>query len=106
MIQDVIENKLRDTFQPDHLQVINESYMHNVAPGSESHFKVIVVTQSFEGQRLLMRHRQINQALAEELKNHIHALAIHTYTPQEWEELQKQAPDSPMCLGGSNTDKK
>ncbi|MBD0784869.1 BolA/IbaG family iron-sulfur metabolism protein [Vibrio sp. Y2-5] len=100
MIQQVIETKLQDTFQPHHLQVVNESYMHNVAPGSESHFKVVIVTSSFEGQRLIMRHRQVNQTLSDELDNHIHALAIHTYTPQEWDELQKKAPDSPMCLGG------
>ncbi len=100
MIQEVIESKLRETFQPEFLNVDNESYMHNVAPGSESHFKVVIVTELFEEQRLIMRHRQVNQALADELRNHIHALAIHTYTPKEWEELQKQAPDSPMCLGG------
>jgi len=100
MIQETIEKKLNDTFHPEYLQVINESYMHNVAPGSESHFKVIIVTPIFEEQRLIMRHRQVNQALVEELSHHIHALAIHTYTPSEWEELQKQAPDSPMCLGG------
>ncbi len=100
MIQEVIESKLNETFEPDFLNVVNESYMHNVAPGSESHFKVVVVTERFEGQRLIMRHRQVNQALADELAHHIHALAIHTYTPGEWDELQKQAPDSPMCLGG------
>lgn len=100
MIQQVIETKLQDAFQPNYLQVVNESYMHNVAPGSESHFKVVIVTSSFEGQRLIMRHRQVNQTLSEELSNHIHALAIHTYTPQEWDELKKKAPDSPMCLGG------
>ena len=82
MIQQVIETKLQDTFQPNYLQVVNESYMHNVAPGSESHFKVVIVTSSFEGQRLIMRHRQVNQTLSEELSNHIHALAIHTYTPK------------------------
>ncbi len=100
MIQEVIESKLRETFQPEFLNVDNESYMHNVAPGSESHFKVVIVAEVFEEQRLIMRHRQVNQTLADELRNHIHALAIHTYTPKEWEELQKQAPDSPMCLGG------
>ncbi len=100
MIQEVIESKLRDNFQPEFLDVSNESYMHNVALESESHFKVVIVTNHFEGQRLLMRHRQVNQVLADELRNHIHALAIHTYTPQEWDDLQKQAPDSPMCLGG------
>lgn len=100
MIQEVIEEKLYDTFQPEFLNVVNESYMHNVAPGSESHFKVVIVTPLFAEQRLIMRHRQVNQALADELRDHIHALAIHTYTPEEWEELKKQAPDSPMCLGG------
>ncbi len=100
MIQEVIESKLRETFQPEFLNVDNESYMHNVAPGSESHFKVVIVTKLFEEQRLIVRHRQVNQVLADELRNHIHALAIHTYTPKEWEELQKQAPDSPLCLGG------
>lgn len=102
MIQEVIETKLHNAFQPEYLKVINESYMHNVAPGSESHFKVIVVSDSFAGQRLLARHRQVNQALMEELSNHIHALAIHTYTPQEWNEKENSAPDSPMCVGGSH----
>ncbi|GAK85289.1 cell division protein BolA [Vibrio ponticus] len=49
---------------------------------------------------MLPRHRLVNQALADELANHIHALAIHTYTPAEWSE-QQRAPHSPMCLGGT-----
>ncbi|EGR2794705.1 BolA family transcriptional regulator [Vibrio navarrensis] len=101
MIQEVIETKLHNTFEPDYLSVVNESYMHNVPPGSESHFKVIVVSNKFEGQRLLARHRQVNQALADELNNHIHALAIHTYTEKEWRLERGGAPDSPMCMGGS-----
>ncbi|ANS84615.1 Protein BolA like protein [Vibrio scophthalmi] len=99
MLQEVIQTKLHQQLSPKHLDVINESYMHNVAPGSESHFKVIVVSEQFEGLRLIARHRIINQTLADELANHIHALAIHTYTPSEWLDLQR-APDSPMCLGG------
>ncbi len=46
MLQEVIETKLHNAFQPDYLKVLNESYMHNVAPGSESHFKVIVVSET------------------------------------------------------------
>lgn len=102
MLQEVIETKLHNAFEPDYLKVINESYMHNVAPGSESHFKVIVVSEKFNGQRLLARHRQVNQVLMDELSNHIHALAIHTYTQQEWNEIENNAPDSPMCVGGSH----
>ncbi|EGA69986.1 cell division protein BolA [Vibrio sinaloensis DSM 21326] len=101
MLQEVIETKLHNTFEPEYLKVINESYMHNVAPGSESHFKVIVVSAAFEGLRLIGRHRLVNQALADELANHIHALSIHTYTATEWKAQNELAPDSPMCLGGS-----
>ena len=42
-IEAVIEQKLLSAFSPMHLDVINESHQHNVAPGSESHFKVIIV---------------------------------------------------------------
>ncbi|GAL06795.1 transcriptional regulator BolA [Photobacterium aphoticum] len=100
MIQQRIEEKLQQAFAPQHLAVINESYMHNVPEGSESHFKVVVVTPAFEGQRLLARHRAVNSALAHELANDIHALAIHTYTPQEWQAQQESAPASPNCKGG------
>ncbi|WP_027253861.1 transcriptional regulator BolA [Photobacterium halotolerans] len=100
MIQERIEQKLQAALSPTHLEVHNESYMHNVPEGAESHFKVIVVSNEFEGQRLIGRHRAINTVLADELANHIHALAIHTYTPEEWQ-AQQSAPASPACLGGS-----
>lgn len=104
MIQDVIEKKLTAEFQPDFLKVINESDMHNVPRGSESHFKVTVVSERFNGLRLIARHRLINQTLADELSNHIHALAIHTYTHDEWQKKNQEIPESPMCLGGSRKD--
>ncbi|CAH8186087.1 BolA family protein [Vibrio aestuarianus] len=100
MIQSIIEKKLHQAFNPDYLNVENESYMHNVPAGSESHFKVIIASELFEGARLIARHRQVNQVLAEELASHIHALSMHTYTPQEWKEQTSGAPDSPMCMGG------
>ncbi|HHQ4580094.1 TPA: BolA family protein [Aeromonas hydrophila] len=96
-MQQQIEAKLAAALSPSHLEVINESYMHRVAPGSESHFKVVVVSQAFEGQRLLGRHRQVNGVLAEELAGAIHALALHTYTEQEWQQ-REQAPTTPSCV--------
>ncbi len=95
---DIIE-KLQNALRPTHLEVINESHMHNVPAGSESHFKVIAVTQEFAGKMLVARHRIINKALADELEGPIHALALHTMTPDEWSEKGK-APESPPCLGG------
>ena len=97
-----IQNKLKNAFNIQYLEVFNESHMHS--RGSESHFKVILVTHEFEGKRLLQRHRAINTVLSDELSNHIHALSLHTYTPSEWQQ-QTAAPDSPKCMGGSGFDK-
>ena len=99
-VQATIEQKLANDFNPLHLEVINESSNHNVPEGSESHFKVVVVSPTFEGKNLLARHRLINATLAEELNGIIHALAIHTYTEDEWKKKSNGAPMSPPCLGG------
>ena len=98
-IEDDIINKLQSALNPQHLEVINESHMHNVPPGSESHFKVIAVSDQFEGLMLVARHRLINNALADELKGPVHALSLHTMTPEEWAE-KGEAPASPPCMGG------
>ena len=96
-----IEQKLNRELQPIHLQVINETHMHNVPEDAESHFKVIVVSEQFDGLPLIKRHRMVNTTLADELKN-IHALALHTYTPDQWFKRSERAPASPPCEGGSN----
>jgi stress-induced morphogen len=49
------------------LQVINESLGHNVPKGSETHFKVVVISDLFDGHKILARHRMVNEALAAEL---------------------------------------
>lgn len=98
-IQQSIEGLLQDAFQPQHLEVVNESSNHNVPPGSESHFKLVIVSDAFEGKKLIERHRAVNQALAAPLQQGVHALAMHTYTPAEWQQRQA-APASPQCMGG------
>ena len=82
-MQGQIEAKLRQAFSPEVLEVINESHLHNVPPGSESHFKAVIVSEQFNDKRLVARHRLVNQALATELGT-IHALALHTLTPDEY----------------------
>lgn len=100
-VQSDIEHKLAEGIQAMHLQVINESSNHNVPPGSESHFKVVLVSKDFDGKNLLARHRLVNGLLADELQSRIHALALHTYTEEEWRAQNGDAPMSPPCLGGS-----
>jgi len=100
-VQSTIEDKLANGINAMHLEVVNESNNHNVPPGSESHFKVVLVSNDFEGQNLITRHRVINKLLAEELQHQIHALALHTYTESEWRDRHGEAPLSPPCRGGS-----
>jgi len=98
-MQTTIEQKLNDEFEVDYLQVENESHLHSVAPGAESHFKVTIVSNSFDELMLIKRHRKVNQILQQEMKQ-IHALALHTLTPQEWQARNGQVTASPACRGG------
>lgn len=83
-----------------HLEVLNESGNHNVPRGSETHFKVVVVSVDFEGLSLVKRHQRVYRLLGGPLANGVHALALHTYTDAEWTAHQA-APDSPACQGGA-----
>jgi stress-induced morphogen len=99
-MQRTIESKLTTAFAPPVLLIQNESHMHSVPPGSESHFRVTVVSEKFEGMPILARHRAVNTALALELKSGIHALSITARTPQQWA-IDSAVGKSPPCLGGS-----
>lgn len=98
-IQQNLETLLNSNFGIEFLSVENESHRHNVAPGSESHFKVTIVSEDFNELSLIKRHRLVNKALAQELHT-IHALALHTMTPDEWFIRAGKVADSPHCRGG------
>ncbi|HBH35019.1 MAG TPA: BolA family transcriptional regulator [Gammaproteobacteria bacterium] len=102
--RELIEQQLNAAFSPLHIEVLDESHMHSVPEGALSHFKVTLVSPQFEQKSLLQRHRAVNQILAHELENGIHALALHTMTPDEWFAKSGHSPDSPPCLGGSKTE--
>jgi BolA protein len=86
-----IEQQLRQTLmvalEPTRLDVINESHQHAghaSSPGTgESHFRVLVVSPAFAGKGRLERHRMVNAALGDFLRDRIHALALATYAPGE-----------------------
>lgn len=101
-----IQAKLGTALSPMHLEVIDESHMHNVPDGAESHFKVVVVSERFAGHKLVGRHRVVNRELSGEFETGLHALALHTWTPEEWFEKGGTSPDSPQCMGGSEKPEK
>lgn len=88
------------TLNPSHLELINESHMHSgYFEGKESHFKLIIVSECFAGLRLVARHQAVYAKVANLLTSGgglVHALAIHAYTPDEWQSIDN-APDSPLC---------
>merc|ERR1719277_266948 len=94
-----ILQKLTATFEPIHLEVINESHMHSVPKNSETHFKVVVVSENFVDKKPLARHRLVNDALKEELNSGVHALSINAFTQEQWQK-GKQVEKSPNCMGG------
>lgn len=90
-MQSHLEGQLELSLNPEYCEVVNESSQHS-GPASESHFKSLLM-------KLIDRHRFINKLFVDELKL-IHAMAMHTYTPKEWEKRQA-APDSPECSSKS-----
>jgi BolA protein len=82
--------------QPQHLELLDESHMHS--RGLETHYKAVIVSAQFAGLNAVKRHQKVYASLGE-LMGQVHALALHTYTPDEWAE-QGAAPASPTCKGG------
>lgn len=106
IVQHDIEQQLQSTFSPVVLEVANESHMHSVPVNSETHFRVVLVTDMFAGRSRVARHQQVYAALAAQLAGPVHALALHTYTPDEWRQREQPAPASPECLGGSKAEQR
>lgn len=52
-VQIAITETLTENLTPVHLEVHNESYMHNVPKGAETHFKVLIVSTQFENLTLI-----------------------------------------------------
>lgn len=102
-VQRNITSLLTTELSPSHLVVENESSMHNVPRGSETHFKVTIVSDAFQGQKLLARHRVVNKILAPQLAGPVHALSLVLKTPQEWSKVKPGSAAlgrSPACRGG------
>jgi BolA protein len=95
-----LRSALLERLAPVHLDILDESYMHSTGPGAQSHFKVVVVSERFAGQRLVMRHRAVNEASAAALAMGVHALSIVALTPDEWAARGGAVVPSPGCMGG------
>jgi len=84
---DIITEKLTSAFSPQSLEVVDESHLHAGHAGSreggQTHYRVYIVSNAFQGKSRVDRHRMINTALAAELAGSVHALAINAAAPGE-----------------------
>ena len=82
-----IRDKLIEAFAPTVLEIADDSAKHKghagAHPEGETHFTVTLVSEKFAGQSRLERQRAVYRVLADELKAHVHALALNLATPEE-----------------------
>merc|ERR1711990_1268870 len=98
-IQTLIATKLTSEFDPSVLVIKNESAKHGFRHGPESHFNVLIVSDSFDGAKPVKRQRMINSILKEEMKS-MHALSCSIRTNSEYDD--HDAPHkTPNCAGKS-----
>lgn len=101
-IKEKITKKILKAFEPQFFEITNESSSHAVPKNSESHFKVVIVSKSFYDLNLVQRHQRVYKILEDEMSNDIHALAMHTFIPEEWAKKGPKVQSSPNCLGGES----
>lgn len=92
-----IYNILSSTMKFDFLEITNNSSQHRVPEGSETHFQITLVSDSFQAISRIERSRKIHHLLNSELNSGLHALSLNLYTPEEWEKRNHQTASTPPC---------
>jgi BolA protein len=87
LVRSIIERKLAAGLAPERLDIVDESSRHQghagANPEGESHFRVEIVSNAFDGKRAIDRQRLVYDLLAEELRTRVHALSVTALTPAE-----------------------
>ena len=81
-------------------QLENDSHKHS-GSATDSHYNLVLVTEEFAGLMPVKRHQKVYALVGELMSNPIHALALHCYTPQQWQARQAKMPATAPCMGGS-----
>ena len=93
-----IRQLINQHISSEYFLVEDESHRHHVPKDAETHFKLTIVSKTFFEMPRIARHRLINQILASEFKQGLHALSLHCYTPDEFKTNKPIA--SPACKDG------
>ncbi len=101
-VETQIQKKI-SALNPQFSEVVNESHNHSVPKNSETHFRLVLVSEKFEGQSRVQRQRLIYDLLSDELKSGVHALTMRLLTPSEFAKEDPSKFQSPACHGGSKS---
>ena len=86
-VRDAIELNINKALRPLRLEIEDESHRHaghaGARPEGESHFRLVVVAEAFEGKSRVERQRMVYAALKELMESRIHALSLATLAPAE-----------------------
>ena len=96
-IRQLILSRVKDRFNPLHYELVNESNQHlsgRQNGQAETHFKLVVVSESFSSLSHIERHREVYRLLDDLLAKQVHALSLHLFSPAEW---KNTVPTSPPC---------
>ena len=86
-VAEKLKRILSETFVPERLAIVDDSHRHvghaGARPEGETHFTVEIVSGAFAGKSRVERQRLVYAALADLLRERVHALALKTLTPEE-----------------------
>ena len=102
-LETLLKKSLATALNPSMLELENESHGHNVPKHSETHFRLVIVSEHFQGLSRVKRHQLVYKAADDALKQGVHALAMQCFTESEWAESPVRLT-SPPCKGGMKKD--
>ena len=85
---DTIRQRLDEAFNPESLELVDESAKHAGHTGNKAgggHYLVTIVSDEFAGKSTIQRHRMVYEALGDMMKSEIHALSIKALTSEQGE---------------------
>lgn len=94
-----VQNLLDAHYPGASIDVIDETHGHNVPKDGETHLRLRVVWEGFEGVNRVKRQRAVQKLMQAEFDTGLHALALELRTPAEWSKLGAVEP--PPCKGGA-----
>ena len=74
-----LRNMLETAFPGDRIQLTSPM-------GDDNHFQLVVVSPQFEGKSMVQQHQLVYRAVGDAMREAVHALALRTFTPAQWEQ--------------------